>query len=177
MLWLSCVNVACRPLRKLESSSLFAVAATNRFRIFASHWPGLRHCILSLWSQRAARSDVSRNLSTSTVYDDTPPSPICYGDLARLVEDARSPLKGRGLRTAEVPRSVHDCQYQYKSTLRGWSISAASTARSRDRKKGRQSNIDANHLLDLVLEQDGLCAYSGIPMGAVEAKLTLEGLH
>ena len=40
----------------------------------------------------------------------------------------------------------------------------AGAARLRDRKKGRQSDIDMHHLLDLVLEQGGLCAYSGIPM-------------
>ena len=136
-----------------------------QIRILHSRWPGLRHCILSHCGQRAVRCDVvGRNLSTSTVHDDTPPRPICSANLARMVEEARRPLDGRasGAIRTEVSRSAYD--YRYRSTLRGWSVKAASAARVRDKKKDRQSNIDASHLLDLLLEQGGLCAYSGIPM-------------
>ncbi|CAE7254718.1 pmpB [Symbiodinium sp. CCMP2592] len=138
----------------------------RRMRIVVSPlqcWPGLRNCTLSSRSQRPARCDVAdRNLSTSAaVHDDKPPSPICNGDLARMVEEARSPLK-RGRRATEVAIGSHD--YRYGSTLRGWSKNVAASAQRRDREKGWQSNIDANYLLDLVLEQGGLCAYSGIPM-------------
>ena len=104
---------------------------------------------------------MDQNLSTSTVHDDKPPSPIYNADLARMVEEARSPLK-RGRRATEVAMGSHD--YRYRSTLRGWSKNVVASARLRDHKKGRQSNIDANYLLDLVLEQGGLCAYSGLPM-------------
>ena len=134
----------------------------RRIRILVPRWPGLRHCILSPWSQHAARSVVDRNVSTSTVQDDKPPSPICYRDLARMVEEARRPLKVRGQRNIEFFRSAYN--YWYRSTLRGWSVTLASVARQRDERKGRRSNIDAQHLLDLVLEQGGLCAYSSIPM-------------
>ncbi|CAE7514651.1 pmpB [Symbiodinium sp. CCMP2456] len=139
----------------------------RRIRIFASPLqcsPGQRNCALSFTrSQPAVRCDVVvRNLSTSTVHDDKPPSPICNADLARMVEEARSPLRGRGPGATEVAGPSHD--YRYRATLRGWSMRLASSAKRRDHKKGRQSNIDANYLLDLVLEQGGLCAYSGIPM-------------
>ena len=140
----------------------------RRIWIFASplqRWPGQRNCTLTLVlrSQRAVRCDVVvRNLSTSTVHDDKPPIPICSGDLARMVEEARSPLKGRGPAATEVAGASYN--YRYRSTLRGWSINVASSAQKRDHKRGWQSNIDADYLLDLVLEQRGLCAYSGIPM-------------
>eukprot|EP00439_Symbiodinium_sp_Y106_P035494 s5254_g4.t1 len=114
-------------------------------------------------SQRAVRCDVvDRKMSTSTVPEDKPPRPICIGDLERMVEEARRPLKAVGLRHTQLSRTSYG--YRYRSTLRGWSRRAASTAHCRDRKKGLQSNIDANYLLDLVLAQGGLCAYSGIPM-------------
>ncbi|CAE6934569.1 unnamed protein product [Symbiodinium sp. CCMP2456] len=137
----------------------------KRIRIFASPLqclPGLRHCLLSRGRQRAARwSFVDRRLSSSTIHDDAPPSPICHEALAQMVQAARSPLKrGRGEGEPSRTRS----KYLYRSTLRGWSIHVASAAHLRDRDKGRQCNIDANYLLDLVLEQGGLCAYSGIPM-------------
>ncbi|OLQ14084.1 hypothetical protein AK812_SmicGene1814 [Symbiodinium microadriaticum] len=100
-------------------------------------------------------------MSSSAIHDDKPPSPICHEALAQMVEAARSPWK-RG--PGEIGLSRTHSQYLYRSTLRGWSVVAAGGARRRDREKGRQGNIDANHLLDLVLEQGGLCAYSGIPM-------------
>ena len=137
----------------------------KRLRILASPfqcWPCLRRCILAPGSQRAAGWNiVARRLSSSTIHDDTPPSPICHEALAQLVEAARSPLK-RGPGGTGLSRTHSD--YLYRSTLRGWSVTAASGARRRDRLKGRQCNIDASHLLDLVLEQGGLCAYSGTPM-------------
>ena len=43
-------------------------------------------------------------------------------------------------------------------------MTAAQNARARDRKKSRQSDVHADLLLDLVLEQGGLCAYSGVPI-------------
>ena len=129
----------------------------KRFRMFASPLqclPGLRHCLLSMRS-------LGRRMSSSAIHDDKPPSPICHEALAQMVEAARSPWK-RG--PGEIGLSRTHSQYLYRSTLRGWSVVAAGGARRRDREKGRQGNIDANHLLDLVLEQGGLCAYSGIPM-------------
>ena len=151
-------SAKCTPSSGRQSAlSLYIVM--KRIRIFASPlqcWPGLRHCILSL-----GRSVEHRKLSSSTVHDDQPPSPICHEALARMVEAARRPLK-RGPRQTGLSRTHSD--YLYRSTLRGWSVIAASGAFRRDRDKGRQGNIDANHLLDLVLEQGGLCAYSGIPM-------------
>ena len=102
--------------------------------------------------------------SASSTGDDKPPSRLSYEHLAALVQAARSPTQGilRGHGGVGLSQALRD--YQYRSTLRGWSNSVARSARRRDKKKGRQSSIDADHLLDLVLEQEGLCAYSGIPM-------------
>eukprot|EP00439_Symbiodinium_sp_Y106_P042084 s5254_g5.t1 len=117
---------------------------------------------LAVLGQQAASPDFAeRDASAVTFQGDKPSSPIWHETLARMVEDARKPLTRGGGKT-ELSRSA--CSYQYRSTLRGWSINAAALARCRDRARGRQCNIDANHLLDLVLEQGGLCAYSGIPM-------------
>ena len=137
----------------------------KRIRILATPLqclPGPRHCLLSSGSPRATRWNVvDRRLSSSTFHDDQPPSPMCHEALAQMVEAARSPLK-RGPRGTGISKT--HSTYLYRSTLRGWSVIAAGGARRRDRHKGRQGNIDADHLLDLVLEQGGLCAYSGIPM-------------
>ncbi|CAE7729359.1 pmpB [Symbiodinium sp. CCMP2592] len=109
--------------------------------------------------RKPAVCKVGRKLSTSVVYDDKPPSPTACEDLARLVQEARSPQR---LGNKGLPHASSD--YRYRSTLRGWSVRAAHNARYRDRQKGWQCDVNAGHLLDLVLEQGGLCAYSGVPM-------------
>ncbi|CAE7282947.1 unnamed protein product [Symbiodinium sp. CCMP2592] len=120
-----------------------------------------------LWPRQTWRlpQAVGRKTSTFTVCHDKPPSRICYADLTRMVEEARHPLKrGPGTCCRQTGFSKADCGYRYRSTLRGWSYIAAARAIGRDKQKGRQSDVDMDHLLDLVLEQEGLCAYSGIPM-------------
>ena len=102
--------------------------------------------------------------SASSTGDDKPPSPPSYEYLSALVQEARRPTRGIVRGHGDVWLSQIAYGYQYRSTLRGWSSGVARMARWRDGKKGRQSNIDADHLLDLVLEQEGLCAYSGIAM-------------
>ena len=119
----------------------------------------LRTLAALAWWRKPAVCKVGRKMSTFTVYDDKPPSPTACEDLARLVEEARSPPR---LRNDGLLNTSYD--YQYRSTLRGWSRTVAQRARARDRKKGWQCDVNADHLLDLVLEQGGLCAYSGVPM-------------
>ncbi|CAE7828676.1 esiB, partial [Symbiodinium sp. CCMP2456] len=104
-------------------------------------------------------TQVGCRISTSTICDDKPPSPTACEDLARLVQEARSPQR---LGNKGLTKAAYD--YHYRSTLRGWCVNVARNARGRDRKKGRQSDINTDHLLDLVFEQGGLCAYSGVPM-------------
>ena len=85
------------------------------------------------------------------------PKPIDYADLVRMVERARGPpIQSRKLHKASA--------YEYRSSLRGWTRMVANNARYRDRMKGRQSEVDYGHVLDLVLEQHGRCAYSGVAM-------------
>ena len=98
---------------------------------------------------------------SSIVQDDRPPSSVCYKDLVRMVEEGRHPQRLRG---TGLSKDASATDYRYRSTLRGWSVGLASKAKHRDRTKGRQGTIDANDLLDLVLEQAGLCAYSGVPL-------------
>ena len=135
------------------------VAGMRRIPISISRQP--------LWPRQTCRFPlaVGRETSTSTACHDKPPSLICYGGLTQMVQEARHPLKrGLGKCYGEAGLSIADYSYHYRSTLRGWSSKAAARARDRDKKKGRQSDIDMDHLLDLVLAQEGLCAYSGIPM-------------
>ena len=133
---------------------------TSPFR----HWPRksrfafwARHPPSGLWEIAEPQA------STSVVYQDCPPGRIRCEDLLRMVEDARSPQRRRLGKTG-LSRAASNYNYLYRSTLRGWSRHLASVAKTRDRKKGWLSNIDAAYLLDLVLEQGGLCAYSGVPM-------------
>ena len=123
-------------------------------------WPR-RRCF-ALWLRCKPSwtwSIAKRWVSSSIVHDDRPPNPICYEDLVQMVEEARSPQK---LQRTGLSKAASG--YRYRSTLRGWSVVLANNAQHRDRRKARQGNIDANYLLDLVLEQGGLCAYSGMPM-------------
>ncbi|CAE7856502.1 unnamed protein product [Symbiodinium microadriaticum] len=115
------------------------------------------------WQTLPAGS-IGCHASASSTGDDKPPSPLSYEYLSALVQDARSPTRGILRGHGDVGLSQASRGYRYRSTLRGWSANVARQARWRDGKKGRQSNIDADHLLDLLLEQEGLCAYSGIAM-------------
>ncbi|CAE7362842.1 pmpB [Symbiodinium sp. CCMP2592] len=127
------------------------------------HWP--RRSGFAFWArcEPSGSWGIAEPQASTSVdyYEDCPPGRIRCQDLLRMVEEARSPPDRRRGKTG-LPRAAS--QYLYRSTLRGWSTTLASTASTRDRKKGRQSDIDSNHLLDLVLEQGGLCAYSGVPM-------------
>ena len=104
----------------------------------------------------------SRRQQTSTALaEDAPPTPILHNDLMRMVDEAR----GRSIRRLGTARpGTPEYTYQYRSTLRGWSRILAGVVRRRDRDKGRQSDVDHEHILDLVLEQYGCCAYSGMPL-------------
>ena len=125
-------------------------------------WRGRRVCSLTPCQQHASsQGSIGHRSAVSETSEDEPPSPIRYEHLAALVDSARSPRTG-GPRQAGLPRA--DYHYAYRSTLRGWAHSLAGKIRYRDRLKGRHTDIDADYLLDLVLEQGGLCAYSGIPM-------------
>ena len=120
-------------------------------------WRGRRVCSYTPCQQHAS----SQGSAVSETSEDEPPSPIRYEHLAALVDSARSPRTGAP-RQARLPKA--DCSYAYRSTLRGWAHLLAGKIRYRDRLKGRHTDIDADYLLDLVLEQGGLCAYSSIPM-------------
>ena len=83
--------------------------------------------------------------------------------LARMVDDARRPgVPGRPANATRTSVS-HDGAH-FGSTLRRSTGIIAASARSRDRQKGRQSDVNRNLLLDMIIEQGGLCSYSGIPM-------------
>ncbi|CAE7582598.1 pmpB [Symbiodinium natans] len=124
-------------------------------------WPGQRRCSFTPWQQAPHWSIASRRASIVTA-EDKPPIAFRHEDLARMVEEARGPASRRSGIMAGLGQSAY--QYAYRSSLRGWSRHVAGRVRERDGRKGRQSDVDACHLLDLVLEQGGLCAYSGLPM-------------
>ena len=98
---------------------------------------------------RTARSAVASSLL----------QPWSEEDLSRLVAEARRP-KGRRFVKADT------CDYlpPYKSSLRYGVQRLANGARYRDYAKQRLSDVEYDHILDLILEQRGLCAYSGVPM-------------
>ena len=52
----------------------------------------------------------------------------------------------------------------YRRSLRGMANMLAQAGRSRDRLKGRLGNITRDDVLSMLLQQQGLCAYSGVPM-------------
>ncbi|CAE7209277.1 pmpB [Symbiodinium sp. CCMP2456] len=126
------------------------------------HWRGQRVFPFALRGQRTLTSSFTDDhVAVLTTGEHQPPIAMNCQRLKDLVEDARSrPTR----RHQKFGLSKSAKGYQYRSTLRGWSTIVAAAACRRDREKGRQSNIDMHHLLDLVLEQGGLCAYSGIPM-------------
>ncbi|CAE7571284.1 unnamed protein product, partial [Symbiodinium sp. CCMP2456] len=106
------------------------------------------------WRARRARY-------CSLTPEDKPPSAIRFEHLAAMVDEAKSPWRRR---PKQVGLSKAEYFYAYRSTLRGWARTVAGWVQRRDRLKDRQSDVDADHLLDLVLQQGGLCAYSGVPM-------------
>ena len=79
--------------------------------------------------------------------------------LWQLVAQARKPQSCGLMKRV----SFGDCA-PHQSGLRKGVQLLASGARYRDRIRRRGSEVDSNHLLDLILEQRGLCAYSGVPM-------------
>ena len=52
----------------------------------------------------------------------------------------------------------------YRTTLRGNAGRLIFGAKHRSKKKGWDCNLDVNFILDLMLRQNGRCAYSGVPM-------------
>ena len=52
----------------------------------------------------------------------------------------------------------------YRRTLRGNADRLVNSARNRSRLKGWAHDLHVDFILDLILKQDGRCAYSGIPM-------------
>ena len=115
--------------------------------------------------QRSAGWCVSaRHISSRAVFSDCPPQPFSEDDLARIVANAR----GRAPHRRAIDSAAFaSYSYQYRATIRGYVRELAGKARYRDRLKRRQSDIDHDHLLDLILRQRGLCAYSGVPMEMV----------
>ena len=129
-------------------------------------WPGRRACFPTPCNQCTLSQGSAANYSAFALTgEDKPPSAVRYDHLAALVDEARIP-RSRGPRQTKFPKGDYASQYAYwyRSTLGGWARTTAAKARNRDKLKDRQSDVDAGHLLDLVLEQGGLCAYSGIPM-------------
>ena len=105
----------------------------------------------------SARWGIAYLQMSTSLLEEKIPKPIDYADLVRMVEQARDPpTQSRKLHKASA--------FEYRSSLRGWTQVVANNARYRDRIKGRQSELDYGHVLDLVLEQHGRCAYSGVAM-------------
>ncbi|CAE7351518.1 y01B [Symbiodinium natans] len=117
---------------------------------------GPLRCAVTSCVGKGFASDLS---STSLVTDDLP-SPLDLRELERLVDEARGPA----LRQRVLGKDRSQANYAWRSTLRGCVRKLTSTARHRDMLKARQSTIDHNYLLDLIVQQRGLCAYSGVPM-------------
>ena len=113
--------------------------------------------------------------------------------LRQLVEEARQPgRKGRTKTTAQtgkrlcfkcgiegvvddfyltadrVPSMRKSCELQNAATsstmLRQTASSLISSARQRSRIKGRSFDLDVDFILDLILKQQALCAYSGVDL-------------
>ncbi|CAE6950973.1 pmpB [Symbiodinium sp. CCMP2592] len=126
------------------------------------HWRGRRAgCLAPFDACTPPQASAQNRFALSLTGEDKPPRAIGHDHLAAMVEAARIP-RSRECRHAKLTKAEYD--YWYRSTLGGWARTAAGKIRLRDKRKGRESNVDAEHLLDLVLEQGGLCSYSGIPM-------------
>ena len=93
--------------------------------------------------------------SSSLHYTACVPKQIDVSILAKMVEDARRPGVRRVPQNDGAP---------YRATLRRSVRTLAANARLRDKQRGRQSEVDDGLLLDLIMDQGGLCAYSGVPM-------------
>lgn len=114
-------------------------------------------------------------------------------ELRRLVEEARQPGKiGRPKKTVEtgkslcfkcgsegvvndfyltadrVPSLCKSCELQSAATsstmLRRTALGLISSARQRSRIKGKSFDLDVDFILDLILKQQALCAYSGVDL-------------
>ena len=96
---------------------------------------------------------------------DGPPVQFDAAVLARMVDDARRPgVRGRPSNTSASATSARDAGFPFNFTLRRSVLRIAANAANRDRQKGRQSDVNHSDLLDMIMGQGGLCAYSGLPM-------------
>ena len=99
--------------------------------------------------------------------------------LRRLVEEARQPGKvGRPKKTVETGKRLFfkcgieglckSCELRSVATsstmLRRTASGLISSARQRSRAKGRSFDLDVDFILDLILQQQALCAYSGVDL-------------
>ena len=91
----------------------------------------------------------------------------CEVDLHKLVADVELASAAHVPHSPRLPNSCSrssNYNVNYYKTLRGKSVTMASGAAVRSRKRGHACHITYRDILDMLVAQEGRCFYSGVPL-------------